>query len=90
MLEALSNVIVVHFVGNKYLSLDFVKHCELLYVRRFAILTWLTWLRNIHLGYKGTTIDSHLTNNLLLNGVPTIIIRSIFKSTNVALADNEH
>ncbi len=43
MLEALSNVIAIHFVGNKHPSLDIVKHCELLYVRRFAVLTWSTW-----------------------------------------------
>jgi hypothetical protein len=37
-LEAFSNVVVVHFVGNKHLYLNMIKHCELLYVSKFAFL----------------------------------------------------
>jgi hypothetical protein len=58
-LEVLSKfVIVTYFVGNKHSSLYIVKGCELLYVCKFAILTWLNWFKNNwHLGYKCTTID---------------------------------
>jgi hypothetical protein len=43
-LELLSKfVIVIYFVGNKHPSLYIVKGCELLYVCKFAILTWLIW-----------------------------------------------
>lgn len=31
-LEAFSNVVVVHFLGNKHLDLNMIKHCELPYL----------------------------------------------------------
>jgi hypothetical protein len=40
-LEAFSNVVVVHFLGNKHLDLNMIKHCELSYLSKFAFFTWL-------------------------------------------------
>jgi hypothetical protein len=40
-LESLSNIVIVHFVGSTYPPIESVKMCKLLYVRKFAISTWL-------------------------------------------------
>jgi len=49
-LESLFNIDVLHFVGNTHPPIEFVKLCILLYVWKFAIFTWLNWLKSNHVG----------------------------------------
>jgi hypothetical protein len=67
-----------------------IKHRELLYVSKFALLTCLNWFKNNHLRYKCVVIDTTSIHRLLDNDIPNTIIKSSFKSTNVELANNTH
>jgi hypothetical protein len=49
-LESLSDIDAIHFVGNTHPPIEFVKMCKLLYGSKFAIFTWLNWLKFIHVG----------------------------------------
>ncbi len=49
-----------------------------------------TWLNSNHVGYKFTTININDLNMLLDNDIPDPILRSIFKSTNIELANAKY
>jgi hypothetical protein len=49
-LESLSDIDAIHFVSNTHPPIEFVKMCKLLYGSKFAIFTWLNWLKFIHVG----------------------------------------
>jgi len=89
-LECLFDFITVHFVGNTHPPMEIVKSCKFLYVRKFVITIWLTWLKYNHTKYRCTTINIHGLNLLPNNNIPNPIMRSIFKSTNIELANAEH
>ncbi len=40
-LESLSNIVVVHFIGNTRPPIKYIKMCKFLYVGKFAISTSL-------------------------------------------------
>jgi hypothetical protein len=48
-LESLSNTIVVHFVGSSHPLVELVKSCKLLYVHKYVVTIWLTWLKMNHI-----------------------------------------
>jgi hypothetical protein len=73
-IEMLLDVIVVHFQKNEHPCLNIVKHCELFYIHKYVILTWL---RNNHSIYKCVCIDSNLINRLHENDILNIIIKFI-------------
>jgi hypothetical protein len=50
----------------------------------------VSWLKSNHVGYKSTTINTNDLNMLPNNNIPYHILRSIFKSTNIELANVEH
>jgi hypothetical protein len=56
----------------------------------FVITIWLTWLISNHIEYNCTTINRHDLNLLLDNNILDLVMRSIFKSTNIGLANAEH
>jgi hypothetical protein len=64
--------------------------CKFLYVQKFAISTLLKWLKSNHVGYKDTIMNTHIMESLLHDNIPKPIIRSIFQSSNIYLADVEH
>jgi hypothetical protein len=70
----LLDVIVVHFQKNEHPCLNIIKHCELFYIHKYVLLTWLT---NNHSIYKCVCIDSNLVNRLHKNDNFNIIIISI-------------
>ena len=53
------------------------------------IREWLKWLKANHAGYKNITIDKEMVNNLPSNGIPESLLRSVFESTNIDLANAE-
>jgi hypothetical protein len=55
-IDTLSNVMAVHFVGDKHPSSNIIKSYKLLYVCGFAV--WLTWLQTNYMGYKYISIES--------------------------------
>jgi len=79
-LEALSDVVVVHFIGDKHPSMNIIKSYKLLYVRRLVVQTWLTWLQANYVGYTNLSIDIDNLNRLPENNIRPSILRSIFKS----------
>lgn len=89
-LDSLSESIAIHFVGATHPPIDIIKACDLLYVRRAVVSTWITWLQIHHVGYKDITIDTQAINTLPHNDIPSSILRSIFESTNIGLANAEH
>jgi len=86
----LSNFVVVHFVGNTHLPIEVVKSCKFLYVCKFVVTLWLTWLKSNHIDYKCTTINMHKLNMLLNDNIPDPMMKSIFKSTNIKLTNVKH
>jgi hypothetical protein len=56
-LKTLINTIAVHFVGSSHPLIDLIKSCKLLYVCKFAITIWLTWIKSIHIGYKNIIMN---------------------------------
>ncbi len=56
-LESLFDTIVVHFVGSSHSSIELIKNCKLLYVQKYIVTIWLTWLKMNHIGYKNTTMN---------------------------------
>jgi hypothetical protein len=54
-LKSLSDTIVVHFVGSSHPLIELVKSCKLIYVHKFVVTIWLTWLKKNHIGYKNIT-----------------------------------
>jgi hypothetical protein len=89
-LETLTNTIAIHFVGSSHPPIELVKSCKLLYVCRYAITIWLTWLKSNHIGYKNTSTNTRVLNTMLENDIPKPIMRSMFQSTNIELANAEH
>jgi hypothetical protein len=89
-LETLTNTIAVHFVESSHPPIELVKSCKLLYVRKYAITIWLTWLKSNHIGYKNTSMNTHVLNTILENGIPEPIMKSMFQSTSIELANAEH
>ncbi|HYP43548.1 MAG TPA: DUF6570 domain-containing protein, partial [Candidatus Nitrosocosmicus sp.] len=92
-LDALCDLVAVHFIGDKHRPVNIITSCKLLYVRRTVVHTWhtwLTWLQENHVGYKDMCIDVTNIGTLPENNIPSSILRSIFKSTNVDIADAEH
>jgi hypothetical protein len=59
-IDTLSNVMAVHFVGDKHPSSNIIKSYKLLYVCGFAV--WLTWLQTNYMGYKYISIESDWLN----------------------------
>jgi hypothetical protein len=51
---------------------------------------WLTWLKSNHIGYKNTSMNTHVLNTMLENDTPKPIMRSMFQSTNIEPANAEH
>jgi hypothetical protein len=49
-----------------------------------------SWLKSNHVRYKFTTININDLNMLPNTNIPHPILRSIFKSTNIELANAEH
>jgi len=89
-LETLTNIIAVHFVGSSHPPIKLVKSCKLLYVRKYDITMWLTWLKSNHVGYKNTSMNTHILNTMPENDIPEPIMKSMFQSTNIELANAEH
>jgi hypothetical protein len=89
-LDTLFDIVAVHFVGDKHPSPNIIKSYKLLYVRRFAVQMWLSWLQTNHMGYKDISIELDRLNVLPENNIPESILRAIFKSTDIDKADAEH
>jgi hypothetical protein len=53
---------VVHFVGSTHPPIEVVKSCKFLYVRKYVVTLWLTWLKFNHIEYRCTTINMHRLN----------------------------
>jgi hypothetical protein len=68
-LKSLSNIIVVHFVGSSHPLIELVQSCKFLYVPKFVITIWFTWLKMNHIGYKSTTMNMDVLNTLHENDV---------------------
>jgi hypothetical protein len=69
------------FCWHTYPSIEVIKSCKFLYVHKFVITLWLTWLKYNHIGYKCKKINTHGLDVLLLNdNILDLIMRSIFKS----------
>jgi len=83
----LSNLVIVHFVGSTHPEV--VKSCKFLYVCKYVVTLWLTWLKFNHIEYRCTTINMHKLNMLPDDNIPNPLMRSIFKSTNIKLANDE-
>jgi len=67
-----------------------VKSCKFLYVCKYVVTLWLLWLKINHIEYRCTTINMHKLNMLPDDNIPNPMMRSIFKSTNIKLANDEH
>jgi hypothetical protein len=67
--------------------IELVKSSNFLYVHEHIVTTWL---QSNHVGYKSTTININDLNMLPNNNILDHILRSIFKSTNIELANVEH
>jgi len=89
-LESLINIIVINFVGSLHPPIELVKNCKLLYVCKYVIIIWLTWLKSNHIGYKNTTMNTHVLNKMPKIDISKPIMRLMFQSTNIKLADVEH
>jgi hypothetical protein len=89
-LESLFDFIAVHFVGNTHLSMEIIKNCKFLYVKKCVITIWLTWLISSHTKYKCMTINRHSLNSFSNNNILDLIMRSILKSTNIELVSAKH
>jgi hypothetical protein len=89
-LESLFGFITIHFIVNTHHPIEIINSCKFLYVRKFVITIWLTWLKFNHIEYMCTIINRHGLKLFPNNNVPDPIMRSIFKSTNVELANAEH
>ena len=89
-LETLSDAVAVHFVGTKHPPSNIIKSYKLLYVCRFVVLLWLTWLQANHLGYKDICIDSNKINILPKNSIPKSILQAIFKSEDTDMANTDY
>jgi hypothetical protein len=48
-LKSLSDIIIVHFVGSSHPLVELVKSCKLLYIRKYVVTIWLTWLKMHHI-----------------------------------------
>jgi N6-adenosine-specific RNA methylase IME4 len=83
-LKSLSDIISICFVGNSHPHVKLVKSCKLLYVHKFDITIWLTWLKMNHIGYKNTTMNMYVLNTLPENDILELIMRSMFQLKNVA------
>jgi hypothetical protein len=66
------------------------KSCKLLHVREYVVTVWFTWLKMNHTGYKNTTMNMDVLNTLPKNDIPEPIMRSMFQSTNIELANAKH
>jgi hypothetical protein len=88
-LESLFVTIVVNFVESSHPLVKLVKSYKLLYVCKFVVTIWLTWLKMNHIGYKNITMNMDNLNILLENDISKPIMRSMFQSTNIELANVE-
>jgi hypothetical protein len=82
-LESLSDFVFVHFVNNTHPSIEVVKSCKFLYVRKYVVTLWLTWMKSNHIEYRCTTINMHKLNMLPNDNIPNLMMRSMSKSTNI-------
>ncbi len=76
-LESLINIIAIHFVGSSHPPIELVKNYRLLYVRKYIITIWLTWLKSNHIGYKDTIMNIHVLNTVFENEIPKPIMISM-------------
>jgi hypothetical protein len=77
-LKSLFDTIAIHFVGSSHPHVELGKSCKLLYVGKFVVTKWLTWLKMNHIGYKNTTMNMDVINMLPKNDIPKPIMRSMF------------
>lgn len=89
-LESLSNFVAVHFIGITHPPIEVDKSCKFLYVHKYVVTLWITWLKFNHIGYWCTTSNTHALNVLLDNNILDPILREIFKSTNIELTNAKH
>lgn len=76
-LESLINTIAINFVGSSHPPIELVKNYRLLYVRKYIITIWLTWLKFSHIGYKDTIMNIHVLNTVFENEIPKPIMISM-------------
>jgi hypothetical protein len=69
-LESLTNIIAIHFVLSSHPPIELANNYKLLYVRKYVITIWLTWLKSNHIWYKDTTMNTHVLNTMLKNDIP--------------------
>jgi hypothetical protein len=44
-LKSLNDIIPTHFFGNSHWFVELIKSCKLLYLDKYVISIWLTWLK---------------------------------------------
>jgi hypothetical protein len=76
-LKSLYDIIVVHFVGSSHPLIELVKSCKFLYVPKFVITIWFTWLKMNHIGYKNIAMNMDVLNTLHENDVLELIMISM-------------
>jgi len=68
-LESLSNTIVVNLLEVHTHPIELVKSCKLLYVCKYVVTIWLTWLKMNHIRYKNTSMNMDVLNTLPKNHI---------------------
>jgi hypothetical protein len=89
-LESLNDTIAMHFVESSHPPIELVNSCKLLYVCKIAIIIWLNRLKPKHVRYRNEIVDKNVLNTLPNDDILELIIRLMFKSTNIELTNAKH